>query len=238
MSTSTNSPVRLYLLQVATLPGSNTPIVCYLVQTGDGANILIDTGLPPNVTPPPGFPMPIMGDNVIMQLARIGVQPEDVQTLIATHYDMDHCGNNDLFPNAEIIVQREHHQRSQDNPRATVSRDHWDQPNQRRRFVDGDTVLRPGLELIETSGHMIGHQSVLVRLPQTGAVLLAIDAVTQEARFNTDIKPSPMDENGEMLVASVAKLHTIAEREQAALVIFGHDPDQWATLRKLPESYQ
>ena len=48
---------------------------------------------------------------------------------------------------------------------------------ERIRLVDGDTELLPGLELIETSGHVPGHQSVLVRLPKTGAILLPIDAV-------------------------------------------------------------
>jgi len=56
-------------------------------------------------------------------------------------------------------------------------RPQWDQPIERIRLVDGDTELLPGLELIETSGHVPGHQSVLVRLPKTGAVLLTIDAV-------------------------------------------------------------
>jgi N-acyl homoserine lactone hydrolase len=49
--------------------------------------------------------------------------------------------------------------------------------------VDGDTELLPGLTLLETSGHTPGHQSVLVRLPQTGPVLLAIDAVVMERFF-------------------------------------------------------
>jgi N-acyl homoserine lactone hydrolase len=37
---------RLYLLQVGSVPKYQIPIVCYLVQTGDGKNILIDSGLP------------------------------------------------------------------------------------------------------------------------------------------------------------------------------------------------
>ena len=37
---------RLYLMQVATLSPMNVPIVCYLLQTNDGKNILIDSGLP------------------------------------------------------------------------------------------------------------------------------------------------------------------------------------------------
>ena len=43
---SQNAPQRLYLMQVGDMPEYQIPIVCYLVQTGDGRNILIDSGLP------------------------------------------------------------------------------------------------------------------------------------------------------------------------------------------------
>ena len=43
---SDNAPQRLYLMQVGRMPDYGIPIVCYLVQTGDGQNILIDSGLP------------------------------------------------------------------------------------------------------------------------------------------------------------------------------------------------
>ena len=43
---SHNAPQRLYLMHVGTMPEYNIPIVCYLVQTGDGKHILIDSGLP------------------------------------------------------------------------------------------------------------------------------------------------------------------------------------------------
>lgn len=41
----------------------------------------------------------------------------------------------------------------------------------------------PSLTLLETSGHTAGHLSVLARLPQTGPVLLAIDAVMMQRLF-------------------------------------------------------
>jgi len=43
---SQNAVKRLYLMQVGSMPEYQIPIVCYLVQTGDGKNILIDSGLP------------------------------------------------------------------------------------------------------------------------------------------------------------------------------------------------
>ena len=38
---SQNAVKRLYLMQVGSMPEYQVPIVCYLVQTDDGKNILI-----------------------------------------------------------------------------------------------------------------------------------------------------------------------------------------------------
>ena len=48
MTTSILGPQRLYLMQVATITvGPFTlPVPCYLIQTKDGKNILIDSGFP------------------------------------------------------------------------------------------------------------------------------------------------------------------------------------------------
>lgn len=78
----------------------------------------------------------------------------------------------------------------------------FDQPTLRYQLIEGDIELLPGLTLLETSGHAPGHQSVLVRLPQTGPVLLAIDAVVQQRLFTLDRRAWPDDENEEQLRAS------------------------------------
>jgi N-acyl homoserine lactone hydrolase len=116
-------------------------------------------------------------------------------------------------------------------------RSQWDQPASRYRLIDGDTELLPGLDLIETSGHVPGHQSVLVRLPHTGTVLLTIDAVTVESNFTPDREGSPMDADAAGAIASTQKLLDLARREHVSLIIFGHDGQQWSSLKKLPEYY-
>ncbi len=241
MTTSASGPQRLYLIQVATMITSSfsVPVVCYLVQTGDGKNILIDSGVPQNVQPPPGMTGTVeQGPDVLAQLATLGVQAGDIDMLIATHYDMDHAGNLGAFPNARIIVQRQQHEVANGgHPRFAPTRSQWEQPTSRYQFLDGDTELLPGLELIETSGHVPGHQSVLVRLPRTGPVLLAIDAVAVQSDFTPDRQGSPMDADGEGAIASTRKLLALAEREHVNLVIFGHDGQQWATIKKLPDYY-
>jgi N-acyl homoserine lactone hydrolase len=244
MTTNISAPQKLYLLQLSTttLPGATRTLEmvlgCYLIETGDGKHMLIDSGFPPDVAPPPGTPPAKNEKNVIEHLAALGLQPDDIDMLICTHFDIDHVGYHDAFTKAELIVQREHYTLAHSgHPRFTAARAHWDHPALRYRLIDGDTEILPGLTLLETSGHTSGHQSVLLRLPQTGPVLLAIDAVMLQLAFTPDRVAWPMDENQEQLRASTRKLLDLVEREQVALVIFGHDGQQWKTLKKAPEYY-
>src|SRR5262249_28256790 len=150
-----------------------------LIQTGDGVNILIDSGLPAHIPAdrvPTGM-TPILRKSVIEQLAGLGLQPGDIDMLSCTHFDMDHAGQHSAFTSAELVAQPEHYAHACSDERFAFTRSEWDRPDVRFRFVDGDMQLLPGVELIETSGHALGHQSVLVRLPKMGPVLLAIDAV-------------------------------------------------------------
>jgi len=240
------SPQRLYLLQLST---STVPIAagrtlemasgCYLVQTGDRKNILIDSGLPADYTPPPGMPPAEHEKNVLEHLADLGLHPDDIDILVCTHFDVDHAGYHDAFTKAELVVQRTHYELARSgHPRFAAAHAHWDHPALRYRLIEGDTELVPGLTLIETSGHTPGHQSVLVRLPQTGPVLLTIDAVMMQRLFTSDRQAWPLDDNEEQLRASTHKLLDLFEREHVALVVFGHDGQQWQTLKKAPEYYE
>ncbi|HEX2909086.1 MAG TPA: N-acyl homoserine lactonase family protein [Phototrophicaceae bacterium] len=236
-------PQRLYLLQLGAssvpLPSGTLEMAlgCYLVQMSDGTNILIDSGLPPHYAPP-GMPPAAIETNVIAQLGLIGLQPADIHLLICSHFDIDHVGYNEAFPGAEVVVQRAEMEAARGGqPRFAAARPYWDHPTLRYRLVDGDTELLPGLTLLATSGHTPGHQSVLVRLPQTGLVLLPIDAVMLQRLFTPERPAGPGDDNAEQLRASTQKLLDLVEREQIALVVFGHDGWQWPTLKKAPEWY-
>jgi len=245
-ATPTAQPERLYLMELmrttAELPGTGVfewIMPCYLVQTTDGQNILIDTGLPAGDTMP-FLPPPEYERDVIAQLRDLGLRPEDISTVIATHLDPDHAGHHDDFPNAAFVIQREAlataRAGDERNPRARA-RPHWDAPGLHYRKVEGDTELLPGLTLIATSGHTIGHQSVLVRLPHTGPVLLAIDAVAVGRQFVPDPAPGMFDTDFAQVRASTRKLLALAEREQVVLTVFGHDGAQWKTLKRSPEYY-
>jgi N-acyl homoserine lactone hydrolase len=243
--TSASMPQRLYLFQLAS--GSmnvgdqslDVSLGCYLVQTASGRNILIDTGVPADFAPPPERLTITMRPNVVEQLAALGLRPEDIDTVISTHFDVDHVGYHERFANAEHVVQREQYETARAGyPRFAGSRPHWDHTALRYRLVDGDVELFPGIELIASPGHAPGHQSVLVRLPRTGPVLLAVDAVSQDRLFTVDRTPWPVDDNEEQLRASTRKLLDVVAREKVSLVVFGHDGQQWSTLKRAPDWYE
>ena len=244
MATNLTAPRRLYLLRLstgtATTPAGPLTMVlpCYLIETSDGKHILIDSGFPPDVPQPPGTPPMENEKNVISHLADLGLRPDDVDLVICTHFDVDHVGYHEAFTRAEFVVQREHYELAHSgHPRFASARAHWDHPALRYRLVEGDTELLPGVNLLATSGHTTGHQSVLVRLPRTGPVLLAIDAVMLQRLFSPERPASPMDENEDQLRASTRKLLDLVEREQISVVVFGHDGSQWQTLKKAPAYY-
>ncbi len=244
MTLSVDTPAKLYLLRLSTtsLPIGkgrflDLALGCYLIETSQGRHILVDSGMTPGVKlTGPSFSE--SESNVIEQLAALGLRPEDIDTVLCTHFDVDHAGYHDAFFNAEFIVQRTHYDLARGgHPRFAHAQAHWDHPSLRYRLLEGDSEVLPGLTLIETSGHVTGHQSVLVRLPRTGPVLLAIDAVMMEHLFTPDRKAWPHDENEDQLRASTRKLIEIAQHEKVSLVVFGHDGRQWQTLKKSPEFY-
>lgn len=235
--------MRLYLMEFARLGNTILPVPGYLIQTDDGTNILVDTGFPRDLSLLPerartSFTV-APGQTPIDQLARLGVAPEQVAYVVLTHLDIDHAGCNPDFPKAEFVVQRRHWVAAQAGlPRLQTLRPYWERPELHYHLVDGDTALVPGVELIETSGHVPGHQSVLVRLPKTGPVLLAADAITRAAHLDAETREiGQYDADPEATRASTRKLAELAQREGVKLIVLGHDPDQWRTLRLAPEYY-
>lgn len=238
--------MRLYLLHLGTMQPGHIPVPGYLIHTPDGIVILVDTGWPrsfvDNPRNPPGLSVEMSPeDTILARLAEIGFAASDVDYVVCTHLDDDHSGNHDLFPGAEFIIQRVHYDLARSgHARFSAKRSAWDHPALRYRTVSGDVVLVPGVVLLETSGHVPGHQSVLVRLPTFGNIVLAADAVMSQSMsdastreiFVTDMDDEPA------IRRSTEKISDVAAKEEAALVVYGHDAAQWKTLRHSPDFYE
>lgn len=241
MRTADSGDMELHLLRLGTVAGLGAPVPGYLIRTDEGLTVLVDTGYRDGAVTAGGPRVEVAeADDVVRRLAALGVRPADVDVVVCSHMDPDHAGNHDRFPGATFVVQRTHHAfaRSGAEPRLERSRPTWDLPHLHYRSVDGDTTLAPGIELVASGGHVPGHQSVLVRLPEQGAVLLAIDAIPMAVAADPQRRPIfPFDLDGQAVRDSTRKLVDLAAAEDA-LVVYGHDPRQWAQLRTSPDCYR
>ena len=239
--------MRLYLLRLGTLgspagnDGHGRIMAGYLVETDDGERILFDTGFPASWGEDPQAAFEKQGITKFVvarelgpeqmlpaQLALCGTTPEQLDTVILTHSDMDHMGGLEFVPE-DVPVYISDAERALEVPAPTGGGLDW--PERELRLLPyEDQELRPGIQLLATPGHTPGHFSVLLELPETGPVLLAVDAIkiTDEVPdTGTDVPTA---------VEQAERLRALAA-ERGALLVHGHDGNQWAQLRCAPESY-
>lgn len=189
-------------------------------------------------------PVMTVHENCLEQCRSVGVEPQDVRFVVQSHLHLDHSGAVGRFPNAQHIVQRSEYEYAFDpdwfSAGAYIRAD-FDRPGLNWKFLGGeytdnfdlfgDGVIR----MIFTPGHSPGHQSFLVTLPNSGPILLAIDAAYTVDHWDNKALPGLVCSSVDA-ANSVAKLHKIAE-DTGAIVVTGHDPDTWKSFRKGPHEY-
>jgi N-acyl homoserine lactone hydrolase len=242
--------MKLYLMLTATYVDGDgrAPFPAYLIQTDEGKNVLVDTGANDDyvsrMVNDRGLHVIVQRDDdkIANQLHHLGLSPDDIHYVICTHFDEDHCGHHALFKQAEFIVQQSHYEfaLSSQDPRFAVCRSYWDVPGLRYRLINGDCEFLPGISILVTDGHVPGHQTVLVRLPHMGSVLLPSDAIRASEMLKPGVDPraaSMFDMDGDKVLTGVQKLQDVIRREHVQLVVFGHDWDAWQTFRTCPAYY-
>ncbi len=174
-------------------------------------------------------------ENMLDQLRTLGLTPHDVTHVINSHFHFDHCGCNALFPRATFIVQHAEMAMAR-APKSTYQRAYWDHPFD-YRIIDGEhDVFGDGsLLLLPTPGHTAGHQSLRVHAAPGVDFLLTADACYTREHLDREIVPSEGSAwNPQLMIETFARLRALQERGGCKL-IFGHDPEQWATLRHAPD---
>jgi N-acyl homoserine lactone hydrolase len=211
---------------------------CYLIHHSSEGYLLWDTGITDRLAAlPDGQYVQATRQTwhrtqtLVAALAALGVKPADVHYVAISHFHPDHTGNVDAFPDATVIIQKAEWDYAMALPQKPFSPEHKAQliEGDKDVFADGSVVL------ISTPGHTPGHQSLLVRLPKTGTVLLTGDAV--HFKDNWDNRRVPrINTDKDQTIASMQRIADLLAKEQAKLWI-NHDKPSSDARRHAPEFY-
>ena len=211
---------------------------CYLIRHRQGW-LLWDTGLSDAIAAMPDglHPADARGivwrrpTTLIAELSKLGLKPDDIRYVAVSHSHPDHIGNVALFPHSMLLVQKAEYQwPGPDGPRFKPGPPVTELEGDRDVFGDGSVVI------LATPGHTPGHQSLLVRLPQTGAVVLSGDAA--HFRDNWDNRRVPaLNFDKQQTVASMQRLADVMAKEHAQLWI-NHDKAQRDGQKISPDFYE
>jgi N-acyl homoserine lactone hydrolase len=176
---------------------------------------------------------------ILVQLETIGLRPEDVRYVVNSHLHFDHAGGNQFFPQSTFLVSKKEIEWAQrpENEEKGYFRADWDHLLTYREIEGSFDLYGDGkLVAIPLPGHTPGHQGLLVRLPKAGAMILSGDSVPCKENY-LDFKIPRNHLDGEQARKTIQGLRDLAEKEKA-LLIHGHDPEQWKKIRKAPEFYE
>ena len=214
---------RLHLTDVTPSPELSWarptfPVYAFLVEHPDGP-ILIDTGVG-------------LGNEIIDQmyspahhdldaaLANHGITTDDIAIVITSHLHFDHCGQNNRFAHARVLVQRAEVEAARE-PLYTVPE--WAFPDGvELTEIDGDHHVAPGIEIIATPGHTAGHQSVLVDEGNGQRTIACCQGSWNAKSFGVaDLGDDGWDQAAG--ARSMRRLHAL----EPTAVLFSHDSGVW-----------
>jgi glyoxylase-like metal-dependent hydrolase (beta-lactamase superfamily II) len=219
---------------------------CYLIRHGKDW-MLWDSGYPDAIAAlPDGVSGPrnmrgYRSQTLVSQMAAVGVTPEQVTYLAFSHEHGDHVGNANLFTLATLYMQQAEFDAAFG---PTPERFGFNPANYGKlrasKIVklngDYDVFGDGSVRILSTPGHTPGHQSLLVRLPKTGTVVLSGDAAHFWDNFKNRRVPS-FNFNADQSRQSMDKLDAIVKSEGAQLWI-NHDVKQSATIMHAPKYYE
>ncbi|MBK5231202.1 MAG: N-acyl homoserine lactonase family protein [Thermoleophilia bacterium] len=231
------------------------PLPVFLVEHPTAGPILIDTGAPASAAHDVKAAFGRLGaaiynvrmrpeDAVAARLRALEIDPLAIKTVVLTHLHLDHAGSIQEFPHAKFI---------------TTTRG-WESANAPRGFVRGYVKRQfehafdyrlidydaPGINsfasfgrafdlfgdgsitLVSTPGHSAGHQSVILRLSGREALICGDAAYTRQTI--ADGTPPLILHDVHNFKRSLREIRGYTQITPSALVIAGHDRDEWERL--------
>jgi glyoxylase-like metal-dependent hydrolase (beta-lactamase superfamily II) len=245
------APYEVYAIRYATVPnfpmasliagadkGRHTDIAMtvWLLKGADGRNVLVDAGFhredfikrwhPTDFSPPSEA------------VARAGVKPDDVSDVIISHIHWDHLDGIDLFPKAQVWVQREEFEHYLDSAGTVKDRgiDAGDAKilaeiarQGRLHLVDGDgKEIIPGITVYIGGKHTYQSQFATVKTTE-GTVVIASDNVYL---YENLALHRPIAQTLDSLSNLRTQQRMLTLASDPRLIIPGHDPEVFVRFPK------
>lgn len=204
---------------------------CYLIKHGN-EYMVWDTGFMPGSNP--NAPKTSLVD----YLAQLKVTIDQIKYVGISHYHGDHTGQLPALPMATLLIgQGDWDAVNATKPAQGVNAAafaHWTTggstyealPSDKDVFGDGSVVI------LRTPGHTPGHSSLLVRLKDTGPVLLSGDLAHFRENYETNGVPTANTDRAQT-IASLDRFKKIAEALRATVII-QHDMRDIGKLPAFP----
>ena len=177
------------------------------------------------------------------QLGDLGYTVEDITYFALSHYHIDHAANANMFKGSTWLVRRAERD-FMFAPRSGEIRAghaaHFNElKNSRTIIVEPDVydVFGDGrVHLMATPGHTPGHQVLILKLANTGPVMLAGDLYHYPEERQFGWIPLPLEHSVEQSRASRAAVEAYVKKTGTQLWI-EHDYVHNSKLKKAPQYY-
>jgi len=240
-------------------PPIQVPVGFFVVRHPKG-NVLFDTGNNDKIITDPSYwgasftalkPVNTPDVAIDTQLQKIGLKPDDIKYVVASHLHLDHGGNVGKFPNSTIVVQKDE-----------VRNAFWPEPGTGGPYMLGDVMpLRKAnsdypnaVKMIQLNGdldlfgdgtvvvkrwvaHTPGSQMMTVRLKNTGLIILTGDNVYFRENVEKSLPPNiVLAYNPSGFMSAYEWIRHMMATEKADFFT-AHDPDAFKAMKKAPQFY-
>ena len=184
----------------------------------------------------------IMDVTVEDQLRTAGFEMSDIDYVAPSHMHIDHAGNLNKLTSATCLLQQAefdaafHSDKPHEMHFDTSTYDEY--PEDKVRIIkDGHDVFGDGTAVIYAApGHSPGHQVMLIRLPETGNIMLSGDLY--HLQYNRDNRVNPaIQYDPEASFASMDRVDSLLIANDATLWV-QHEPELSDTLIMAPAYYR
>ena len=214
---------------------------CYLIVHG-GDLMMWDSGYSDAlINSPDGVVGPrstaFVKKTLASQLDELGIKPTQITRAAFSHTHADHVGNANLFTGAILYIQQPEFDAAfgADPGKFGFAPATYEQLRTNtivKLNGDYDVFGDGSVTILSTPGHTPGHQSLLVRLPKTGAVVLSGDVAHFKDNFDNRRVPA-FNYSKDQSLQSIDKLSKVVATEHAQLWI-NHDAAQSAGIPHAP----